>query len=60
MFEQNEGGRFQRPMVQGNWTCANCNTGITELPFSPREGSDVFCQECYRNRPRSPRSDFRR
>ena len=41
-----------RPMVdvtdQG-LTCASCNTAITQLPFQPRPGQDVYCRDCHRN-----------
>lgn len=40
----------QRPMVQGNWTCAGCSKEITELPFEPREGRDIFCRDCHKSR----------
>ncbi|MBI2123845.1 MAG: hypothetical protein Q7S62_02100 [bacterium] len=45
-------------MFKGEWTCADCGTAITELPFQPREGSEVYCRDCYRNR--KPARDFRR
>lgn len=50
-FDQNR-SFGPRPMVQGNWKCAQCGADVTELPFSPREGSDVFCRDCYRNKKR--------
>lgn len=37
-----------RPMVQGNWTCAQCSKEITELPFEPRDNSNVLCSDCHR------------
>jgi len=33
--------------VQGNWQCAQCQRAITELPFTPREGQEVLCKDCY-------------
>ncbi len=40
-------GRSPRPMVQGNWTCAECGTEITELPFEPSAGKPIHCKECW-------------
>lgn len=52
------GERFERKRFQGNWKCADCGAEITELPFEPRDGSNVRCLECYRkNKP--PRRNFR-
>ncbi|MDD5290043.1 MAG: hypothetical protein PHT40_02485 [Patescibacteria group bacterium] len=39
---------FDRPMVQGNWTCADCGGTITQLKFDPRPGSTVYCPDCYK------------
>jgi len=58
-FDDKKGGDFQRKMFQGNWKCADCGQEITELPFEPREGSEVYCRDCYRKR-RPPRRDFTR
>ena len=62
MAEENNGGSsFDRPMVKGSWTCAECSGSITELRFEPRAGSDVYCLNCFRNRsPRSSSSSFDR
>jgi len=57
------GGFSPRPMVQGNWTCTSCGAEITELPFEPAPGRDIFCKACYKansgrsnnNAPRQPR-----
>jgi len=46
MDDQNSFG--QRKMYQGNWKCSGCGTDITELPFEPAEGRDLFCKDCYR------------
>ncbi len=59
--ERNNGNSFDRPKVQGNWKCATCSKAISELPFQPREGQEVFCRECYSatrnsNRPNPNRS----
>jgi len=37
-----------RQMFQGNWKCSGCGADITELPFEPAEGRDIFCKDCYR------------
>ena len=37
----------ERKMVQGDWKCSKCEKEITELPFQPAEGQEVFCRECY-------------
>ncbi|HOK00404.1 MAG TPA: hypothetical protein PLE40_00785 [Candidatus Pacearchaeota archaeon] len=50
MDYNNKRGDFERKMVKGSWKCAECGKEITELPFDPREGSDVYCRDCYRNR----------
>lgn len=55
-FDKAKGGGFrERKMFQGNWKCADCGAEITELPFEPREGSEVRCHECYR-KTRPPRN----
>ena len=54
---QGSGGSFDRPMFKGDWKCAECQTAITELPFQPREGSEVYCRDCYRNK--RPQRNFR-
>ncbi len=45
-------GNFGGPrrMVSGNWKCAGCGTSIHELPFEPKDGSDVYCRDCYSQR----------
>jgi len=48
-------GGFQAKKFPGNWKCADCGVEITELPFEPREGSEVRCRECYR-KTRPPRN----
>jgi len=55
---ENTGG-MGRPMVQGNWTCSECGTAITELPFEPAQDRPIYCRDCWRNK-RPPRRDFRR
>jgi len=34
-------------MHQGNWTCASCGKEITELPFEPRDTSNLNCRDCH-------------
>ena len=42
----------ERQMFKGNWTCAKCDKAITELPFEPRDTSNLMCRDCHReNRP---------
>ena len=38
----------ERKMFEGNWTCAECGTAITQLPFEPREGSSLKCLDCFK------------
>lgn len=42
--KKNSFGNFQRQMYDA--TCSACNKK-TQVPFKPREGSKVFCKECY-------------
>ncbi len=39
-----------RKMYQGNWKCSKCGTEITELPFEPKEGLDILCKDCHREK----------
>ncbi len=45
----NRGGNFrrERKMFEGNWKCSGCGAPITQLPFEPKDESDVSCRECY-------------
>ena len=43
---QNAGG--DRPMFEGNWTCAGCNGAITKLPFEPRDTTNLKCIDCFK------------
>jgi len=43
---------FDGPREMHKATCANCKQEC-EVPFKPREGSEVFCRECYNKK--SPR-----
>lgn len=44
-------------MVQGQWKCAECEKEITEMPFQPKEGQEVYCRDCYASK-RPPRRNF--
>ncbi len=46
MDNQNSFG--PRPMVQGDWTCSECNKEIKELPFKPDGSRPLFCIDCHR------------
>lgn len=50
MYGNDNRGFTPRPMVEGNWTCAQCGAEITQLPFQPREDQieSLKCRECYR------------
>jgi len=37
----------ERSKVQGHWQCAGCEKEVTELPFQPREGQEIYCRDCY-------------
>jgi CxxC-x17-CxxC domain-containing protein len=44
-------------MHQGNWTCSGCGATVTELPFEPRDTSNLLCKECHsKKRDSAPRS----
>ena len=44
----NRGGeRRERKMFQGEWTCSGCGTAITELPFEPRDTTNLKCKDCF-------------
>ncbi|MDP3900581.1 MAG: hypothetical protein Q8Q23_05910 [bacterium] len=45
MDNQNSFG--DRQMFQGNWSCSNCGTAITSLPFQPNGTSPLFCRDCH-------------
>ena len=59
-YNDNQGGFGARPQRQLfdvtdlNLKCADCGTPITQLPFRPSSGRDVFCFEC--NKKRNPRN----
>ncbi len=52
---KSDGGGSSQPQgekkrVEGNWTCSNCNTPITSLPFEPRDTSNLLCMDCYKKK----------
>ena len=50
------GGNFPpRQMFQGDWTCSQCGTAITELPFEPDPArlDQLLCRDCHRQRRQS-------
>jgi len=58
-----EGQNNTRQMFQGNWTCSECGKDIKELPFEPRDTSNLMCRDCHQaKRPaggdRGPRRMF--
>lgn len=48
-----------RPMFQGNWTCADCGTEITELPFQPSGDKPISCRDCHRSKREDNRQERR-
>ncbi|MCG2694714.1 hypothetical protein L6261_01355 [Candidatus Parcubacteria bacterium] len=42
-------------MFKGNWKCVGCGTTISELPFEPRDTSNLMCRDCHRTK--NPRRD---
>jgi CxxC-x17-CxxC domain-containing protein len=38
----------ERAMFQGAWNCSGCGKDITELPFEPRDTSNLMCRDCFR------------
>ncbi len=49
--EQKQGGRFDNraPRAMHEITCANCGAK-GEVPFEPRDPSNVLCADCFRNK----------
>ena len=33
---------------QGDWKCSGCSKAITELPFQPRDTSNLLCLDCFK------------
>lgn len=42
------GGNGERKMHSGNWKCSGCGGDITELPFEPRDTSNLMCRDCFK------------
>lgn len=38
----------EKPRFEGDWKCSNCGTGITSLPFQPRDTSNLLCIDCFK------------
>jgi CxxC-x17-CxxC domain-containing protein len=49
-FKKFHSRNFPRQMVKGSWTCSDCGKEITELPFEPTPGREVYCKECWAKR----------
>jgi len=47
----NNNDQFERKMHRGNWTCSQCGSQITELPFEPSSDRlhELTCRDCHRN-----------
>ena len=43
----NGGGGGDKPKHQGDWKCSGCGKAITELPFQPRDTSNLLCVDCF-------------
>lgn len=37
----------ERKKFEGDWQCAGCNGSIKELPFEPRDTSNLKCRDCF-------------
>jgi len=38
----------EKPKILGAWKCASCGGGITSLPFTPRDTSNLKCLDCFK------------
>lgn len=38
-----------RKMFEGDWTCSGCGAKITQLPFEPRDTSNLKCIDCFKS-----------
>ncbi len=38
----------ERKMFTGDWACAGCGAAITQLPFQPRDTSNLKCLDCFK------------
>ncbi|OGD70846.1 hypothetical protein A3I18_01240 [Candidatus Campbellbacteria bacterium RIFCSPLOWO2_02_FULL_35_11] len=48
----------ERQMFKGNWSCADCGKPITELPFEPRDTSNLSCFDCHKAKAPKKRDNF--
>lgn len=46
-FKKFGGKKSPVKMHQGHWTCSECGGEITELPFEPTPGREVYCRDCW-------------
>lgn len=53
--EQKQADRFNRPRVMHEITCANCGAK-GEVPFEPRDPSNVLCADCFRQKREAERT----
>ncbi|MEX0917540.1 MAG: hypothetical protein WDZ93_00095 [Candidatus Paceibacterota bacterium] len=37
-----------RKMFAGEWVCSGCNSPITQLPFEPRDTTNLKCIDCFK------------
>ena len=37
----------EKPNFTGDWQCSECGGSITELPFEPRNTSNLRCRDCF-------------
>lgn len=37
-----------RQTYKGSWTCSSCQANIPELPFMPKNESNLLCRDCLR------------
>lgn len=38
----------EKQKVSGEWTCSQCGDGISSLPFTPRNTSNLKCLDCFK------------
>ena len=50
--QERGGDRRERKMYTGSWTCADCGTTITELPFNPdpAKSDNLLCRDCHKKK----------
>ena len=42
------GGSTEKVKHKGDWKCSGCSKAITELPFKPRDTSNLLCIDCFK------------